>query len=55
MATVQEHRDYLCEETRAVDLALGDPPAGFAVQRVRLDSGTVVVGLRRADRPYSRS
>jgi isoleucyl-tRNA synthetase len=48
LAAVHEHRDYLREETLAVDLVLGDPPPGFTVERVRLDAGTVVLGLRRA-------
>jgi valyl-tRNA synthetase len=51
LAAIDEHRDYLCEETLTVDLALGEPPPGFTVQRVRLGRGTTVLGLRRADRP----
>jgi len=46
-AAIDEHRDYLCEETLALDLVLGEPPTGFVVQHVRLDTGTAVVGLRR--------
>ncbi|HYB69792.1 MAG TPA: class I tRNA ligase family protein, partial [Candidatus Bathyarchaeia archaeon] len=48
-AIVDEHREYLREETLAVELALGEPPAGFISQRVRLDRATVVIGLRRAE------
>jgi isoleucyl-tRNA synthetase len=49
LAAIDEHRDYLCEETLALDLVLGEPPTGFAVQQVRLETGTAVVGLRRVD------
>ena len=49
LAVVDAHREYLCEETLALHLTLGEPPAGFAVQRVPLDGSTVVVGLRRAE------
>jgi isoleucyl-tRNA synthetase len=49
LAAIDEHRDYLCEETLALDLVLGEPPTGFVVQPVRLDTGTAVVGLRRVD------
>jgi isoleucyl-tRNA synthetase len=51
LAAVEEHRDYLCEETLALDLVLGEAPAGFAVQRVKLGAGTTVLGLRRVERP----
>jgi isoleucyl-tRNA synthetase len=51
LAVVDAHRDYLCEETLALHLTLGEPPAGFAVQRVPLDGSAVVVGLRRAESP----
>jgi len=51
LAVVDAHRDYLCEETLALHLTLGEPPAGFVVQRVPLDGSTVVVGLRRAETP----
>ncbi|MGH7388765.1 MAG: isoleucine--tRNA ligase, partial [Candidatus Rokuibacteriota bacterium] len=51
LAAIDEHRDYVCEETLALDLVLGEPPTGFLVQQVRLDAGVARVGLRRVDRP----
>jgi len=53
LAAIDEHRDFLCEETLALDLVLGEPPTGFVVQHVRLDTGTAVVGLRRVERPVA--
>ncbi len=54
LAAIDEHRDYLCEETLALDLALGEPPTGFVVQRLPAGTGTTVLGLRRVDRPETR-
>jgi isoleucyl-tRNA synthetase len=46
-SAIEEHRAFVCDETLAVELILGSPPAGFVVQEMRLDGGAATVGLAR--------
>jgi isoleucyl-tRNA synthetase len=54
-AAFDEHRDYVCAETLALDLVLGPAPPGFVSRDVRLDAGPVTLALARADRPQAAS
>ncbi len=40
--------DYLCDETLADSLVMGDAPAGAHVETVEIDAGTVTLGVSRA-------
>ncbi len=47
LGAVDEHRDYVCAETLATALTLGEPPAGAVVQEARIDGRNVTLGLER--------
>jgi isoleucyl-tRNA synthetase len=48
---VERHRDHVCAETLAVDLALGPMPPGVIVHEATLDAGVARVGVARATAP----
>jgi isoleucyl-tRNA synthetase len=55
LAALAEHGESVCAETLATELRLGAPPAGFEVERVRLDGNEALLGLRRVARRYPRA
>ncbi len=44
-SAVEDHREYICSETLAVDLQLGALPPGLTVHETELDGGVARVGL----------
>jgi isoleucyl-tRNA synthetase len=47
-SAIEEHSEYLCAETLAVELAIGPPPSGIVVHTVELEGGLAAVGIARA-------
>ncbi len=47
---VEEYRDYICEETLALDLMFGPPPEGWAVNEVTVEGGKVIFAITRASK-----
>ncbi len=48
---VSEQRAYICSETLAVSLALGEAPAGASVAEATIEGVSVLLGLTRAASP----
>jgi isoleucyl-tRNA synthetase len=48
---VSEHRAYICAETLAVSLALGEAPAGASLAEATIEGVALLLGLTRAASP----
>ena len=46
---IGEHREYICAETLAVELALGEPPADASIEQATIEGAPVRLGLTRAE------